>query len=169
MGLQKTYPTLIFLLLLTTCLCWNHKKGDEGITIITLIRNEFRDTPSYAHRVFLSYHGRAQDEFLTGKVYRSCQNIPKFEDDIDATSRTFYVSYYGIPTEKNPLKLYATMKPYGVHGGRIPLSVEPEILQMDGKTPVKIRYDCSQIPEKYTHAVVELEVSNGESYQYLKQ
>jgi hypothetical protein len=88
---------------------------------------------------------------------------------VDATSRRFYFSHSGKAHESNDLKLYATMEPYGVHGGRIPIEVEPQTIKLDDKTPVKVRYDCSQIPEEFTHAVVELEVSNGESFQYLKQ
>ena len=133
------------------------------------MRNIYHDNQFYSHRVFLSKVGKIQDEFTLNKVYRSCQNIPKFEDDLEATSRKFYFSHEGESHETNNLKLYATMKPYGVHGGRIPIVVEPDIITLDGKTPVKVRYDCRQIPEEYTHAVVELEVSNGESFQYLKQ
>ena len=133
------------------------------------MRNKFGDTRFYSKRVFLSYKGKVQDEFTLNKKYRSCQNIPKFEDDIHATSRKFYFSHYGESHETNDLQLYATMKPYGVHGGRIPILVEPNTITLDDKTPVKVRYDCRQIPEGYTHAVVELEVSNGESFQYLKE
>mmetsp|Transcript_22349 Transcript_22349/g.19850 ORF Transcript_22349/g.19850 Transcript_22349/m.19850 type:complete len:243 (+) Transcript_22349:54-782(+) len=148
---------------------WTHQEEEHGLTITTNVRNIYTDTKFYSKRVHLSKAGQIQDEFTLNKVYRSCQNIPKFEDDLYSTSRKFYFSHTGEAHETNSLKLYATMKPYGVHGGRIPIIVEPDTITLDGKTPVKIRYDCREIPSEYSHAVVELEVSNGESFQYLKQ
>ena len=121
------------------------------------------------NKVYLSYQGEIQDEFTLNKEYWACQNIPKFEDDYLTTSRKFYFSHEGPTNQENDLRLYATMKPYGTVGGRIPILVEPEYISLDDRTPVKIYYDCKQIPKMYTHAVVEIEISNGLSYQYLKE
>ena len=163
------YTILIIVLLSVSASAWQHTNSSHGLTVSTNVRNKYPDTKFYSHRVYLSHHGEVQDEFTLNKVYRSCQNIPKFEDDILTTSRKFYFSHTGEAHENNNLKLYATMKPYGQHGGRIPVEVEPETISLDDRTPVKVRYDCRQIPLDYTHAVVELEVSNGESFQYVKE
>jgi len=95
--------------------------------------------------------------------------LPKFQDDIDTTSRKFYFSHEGPITENNNLKLYATMKAYGSNYGRYPIQVEPEIIPLDDRTAVRVHYDCSQIPQQSSHAVVELELSNGQAYRYLKE
>ena len=148
---------------------WDHKNDTQGMTISTNVRNTFPETTSYSRRVYLSYKGNIQDEFTLNKEYRSWQNIPKFEDDYLTTSRKFYFSHDGPVDEINDLRLYATMKPYGTIGGRIPIPVEPEFIRLDDRTPVNIHYDWKQIPEMFTHAVVEIEISNGQSYQYLKE
>lgn len=149
--------------------CWQHTNSTHGLTVSTNVRNKYGESSVYSNRVYLSYKGKIQDEFTLNKSYRACQNIPKFEDDILTLSRRFYFSHEGDSHENNNLRLYATMKPYGSHGGRIPIQVEPDIIKLDDRTPVKIKYDCRQIPIEFTHAVVELEVSNGEAFQYIKE
>ncbi|CAI2364474.1 unnamed protein product [Moneuplotes crassus] len=169
MGVKQSYLICFLLLILSFGYAWHHKDADHGLTISTNIRNEVKAAGEYSKRIFLTYHGNIQDEFTLDKTYKSCQNIPKFEDDLYAISRKFYFSHHGESDENHDLKLYATIKPYGVHGGRIPIPVFPDTITLDDKTPVKVKYDCSQIPKEYTHAVVELEVSNGKAFQYLKQ
>lgn len=169
-GKNLSYKLILLMVVLVAITkAWTHEDGDHGLTVSTNVRNRFGGNNIYSKRVYLSNKGHIQDEFTLNKQYRSCQNIPKFEDDLHATSRRFYFSHTGEAHENNDLKLYATMKPYGMHGGRVPIEVEPLTIKLDDKTPVKVKYDCSHIPEEYTHAVVELEVSNGESFQYIKE
>ena len=135
------YIVLFLVVLVAFTNAWTHSEDGEGLTISTNVRNRFGGTNIYSKRVYLSFKGQIQDEFTLNKQYRSCQNIPKFEDDLHATSRRFYFSHTGEAHESNDLKLYATMKPYGMHGGRIPIEVDPITIKLDDKTPVKVKYD----------------------------
>jgi hypothetical protein len=169
MAVKIRYIILFLVVLVAFTKAWTHENEGEGLKVSTNVRNRFGGSSIYSKRVFLSYKGQIQDEFTLNKQYRSCQNIPKFEDDLNTASRRFYFSHTGEAHENNELKLYATMKPYGTDGGRIPIEVDPLYISLDDQTPVKVKYDCTEIPEEYTHAVVELEVSNGDSFQYLKE
>jgi hypothetical protein len=71
--------------------------------------------------------------------------------------------------DDNVLSLHATIKPYGIYGQRFPLFEEAKKITLDDYTPIEIRYRCEVIPKEYTHAVIELELSNGEAFQYVKQ
>ena len=112
------------------------------------------------------------DAFRSDQRHHSCQNLPKFEDKMSYDSRKFYFKHEGYDeNEGKDLTIYATMKPFGgsYHGGRYPIATDPDFVKLDGKTAVSVLYDCSRIPKEYSHAFVQIELSNGEEFRYLKQ
>ena len=116
--------------------------------------------------------GEKYDAFRSDQRHHSCQNLPKFEDKMSDYSRKFYFKHEGYDeNEGKDLTIYATMKPFGgsYHGGRYPIATDPDFVKLDGKTAVSVLYDCSRIPKEYSHAFVQIELSNGEEFRYFKQ
>ena len=166
-GLESKF--LLFWLAILVCRAWEHQNNTHGMTVYTSIKEMNIDDTFEIQKVYLSNKGHIQSEFTPDKEYRWWQNTPKFEDDILTSSRMFYFSHEGHEGNANDLKLYATMKPYGTSGDRIRLFVNPDSISLDGKSPIKVHYQWQQISEEYTHAIVDIEISNGLSYQYLKE
>ena len=169
MRIDLKYPLLLIWWIIWISHAFDHLNSTHGMTIFTSIKEMKPDDSFEVKTIFLSNKGHIQKEFIPDKEYKWCQNTPKFEDDISTSSRLFYFSHEDNEVEHNDLEVYVTMKPYGTTGDRIPIFVNPNVISLDGKTPIKIHYEWKQIPQEYSHAIVDIEISNGLSYQYLKE